>query len=85
MNSWNNFMQTKQARIAMYGICVAFSVFYAIDAVMELMDPVRSAQYIETLGTTTFYLMDGGRALVCAITAIAFARILHKTMNEPDK
>ena len=85
MNSWNEFMQTKQARAVMYGICIAFSVFYAIDAVMELMDPVRSARYIETLGTTTFYLMDVGRAVVCAITAVAFARILLKTINEPDE
>lgn len=85
MDSWNSFMQTRQARIVTYSICVAFCFYYVLDAVMELLDPERSAALIETLGETTFYLMDGGRALACLVTGIAFGRMLLKVIEEREE
>ena len=85
MDSWNSFMQSREARIVLYGVCVAFTLYYAIDAILELLDPVRSASLIETLGATTFYLMDIGRAVVCLITGIAFGRMLYRLVTGKDE
>ena len=85
MDSWNSFMQSKQARLVMYAACVAFTIYYAIDAMREMFSPDQSAALIQAMGEPTFYLMEIGRAAVCLITGIAFARILWRTYNEPDK
>jgi hypothetical protein len=85
MDSWNSFMQSKQARTVLYAACVFFTFYYAIDAVHEMLSPDTSAALIETIGQPTFYIMEIGRAVVCLIAGISFARILWKTHNEPDE
>jgi hypothetical protein len=39
---------------------------------------------IEVLGATNFYLVDGARAVVCVICAIAFGRMLAKIFQEDE-
>lgn len=84
MDSWNELMQSKPMRILFNGIVVAACVYYAVDAVMEMLSPERSTQMIEMLGTTTFYLVDGCRAIVCAVCAVIFSRMLMKVFAEDD-
>jgi hypothetical protein len=84
MDGWNEFMQSKAMRILFNGIVVVACVYYAVDAVMEMLSPERSAAMIEVLGATNFYLVDGARAVVCVICAIAFGRMLAKIFQEDE-
>ena len=84
MDGWNDLMQSKPMRILFNGIVVIACTFYAVDAVMEMLSPERSAAMIETLGPTTFYLVDGARAVVCIICAVVFARMLSKIFQEDE-
>lgn len=72
---WNSFIQSREVQIALYGVVVVFCVYYAIDAVIELMDPARSAMLIEAMGQTTYYIVTIARAVVCLGTGVAFARM----------
>lgn len=83
-NGWSSFMQSRQARKLMYALCIAFCIYYVADALMEMLIPERANALIQTLGETTFYLMDIGRAVACTVTAIAFGRMLYKVSNEEE-
>lgn len=77
-------MQSKQTRMAMYGICVFFCLFYAVDGVMEMMSPERSALMMANIGETGYYALTIIRTVVLIITGIAFGRIVLKTYKEDD-
>lgn len=84
-NDWNSMMQTRQARIVMYGICVFFCVYYGVDAVMEMLSPERSANLMQIAGPVGYYAMTIVRAVVCMGTGIAFGRLVLKALNEEDE
>lgn len=81
-NGWNSFMQSKQTQVALYSICVAFCLYYAIDGVLELMSPERSANMINIMGAPGYYAMTIIRAIVLIATAIAFGRIAYKRSQD---
>lgn len=83
-NGWNSFMQSKQVQTVMYGICVFFCLFYAVDGVMELMSPERSANMMEAIGAPGYYAITIVRCVVLVITGIAFGRIALRTMKEDE-
>lgn len=83
-NSWNSFMQSKQAQVVLYSICVFFCILYAVDGVLEMMSPERSASMIEAIGETGYYAMTIVRCVVLLITGVAFGRIVLKTMARED-
>ncbi len=83
-NGWNSFMQSREVQLVLYGVVVAFCLYYAVDAVRELMDPERSAALVEAMGQTTYYVVTVLRALVCLGTGVAFARILLKIARGND-
>ena len=78
-------MQSKNARLAMYGICVFFCVYYAVDAVMEMMSPERSAYMMQETGSTVYYVITVARAIVLLVTGIAFGRMWFKVFKEDDE
>jgi len=82
--SGNWFSDNWEAQLLMYGICTAFSAFYVVDAVRELLSPQNSAAIIESIGTTGFYALTIIRLVVCAWAAIAFARMAWKVFQERD-
>lgn len=84
-DDWNSFMQTKTVRMAMYAIPVFFCVYYAIDSVLEMMSPERSANMINMMGAPGYYAMTIIRCVVLAATGIAFGRMAYKTMSEEDE
>lgn len=81
-DDWNSFMQGKQVQMVMYSICVAFCLFYAVDGVMEMMSPERSALMMQNIGETGYYALTITRTVVLLITAFAFGRIVLKTYRE---
>ena len=84
-NDWNSFMQTKQARMTLYGISVFFCLYYAVDALMELMSPERSATMMQMVGPTGYYAMTIARFVVLLVTGIAFGRMVYKTYASEDE
>ncbi len=84
-NGWNSFMQSKQTQTFLYGICIAFCLFYAVDGIMEMMSPERSAMLMSSIGETGYYALTITRTVVLVITAAAFGRILYKNINEKDE
>lgn len=83
-SNWNSFMQSRQAQIVLYSICVFFCVFYAVDGVLEMLSPERSAQMMGALGETGYYAVTIIRCIVLLITGAAFGRIVLRTMREGD-
>ena len=83
-NDWNSFMQSRKARLAMYGICVFFCVYYAVDAVLEMMSPERSALMMQATGATAYYAITVARAVVLLFTGGAFGRMWLKVLKEED-
>ena len=81
-NDWNSFMQSKSVMLAMHGMCVFLCVYYAIDGVLELMSPERSANMISMMGETGYYAMTIIRCIVLLITAGCFGRMMLKTLKE---
>ena len=77
-------MQTKRARMFLYGICVFFCVVYAVDGLIELFTPERAAKMIEIMGQPGYYAMTIIRTVVLLITAFAFGRIVYKRFTEKD-
>lgn len=84
-NGWNSFMQSKQTQVIMYGICVFFCVFYAVDGIMEMLSPERSALMMSNIGEGGYYALAITRTVVLLVTAGAFGRIVLKTLREKDE
>lgn len=84
-NGWDSFMQRKQTRMALYGICVFFCLYYAVDGIMEMMSPERSALMMTNIGETGYYALTIARIVVLLITGVAFGRIVLKTYKEPEE
>ena len=83
-NGWNSFMQDKNVQAALYSICVLFCLGYALDGILELMSPERSANMITLMGAPGYYAMTIIRTVVLLITAFAFGRIVYKRFTEKD-
>jgi hypothetical protein len=81
---WNSFMQSRQAQVVLYGICVFFCVYYAVDGVLEMLSPERSAQMMSATGETGYYALTIVRCVVLLITGGAFGRIVLKTLRDGD-
>lgn len=81
-DGWNSFMQSREAQLAMYGVVVVFCVYYAVDAVRELMSPERSAALMEAMGATAYYVVTVLRAVVCLGTGVAFARMAARIFRD---
>ena len=62
-------MQTKRARMFLYGICVFFC----------------AAKMIEIMGQPGYYAMTIIRTIVLLATGVAFGRMVIKISNEEDK
>lgn len=84
-NNWNSFMQSKQTQMVMYSICVFFCLFYAVDGIMEMMSPERSALMMANIGAGGYYAIMIVRTIVLFITAGAFGRIVYKNYKEQDE
>ena len=84
-NGWNSFMQTKEAQMVLYSICVLFCVFYAVDGVMEMMSPERSALMMSNIGQPGYYALTITRVVVLLITGFAFGRVVYKIYKGKDK
>ena len=84
-NDWNSFMQSKNAQVAMYGICVFFCIFYAVDGVLEMLSPERSANLIHMIGAPGYYAMTIIRCVVLLVTGLLFGRMMLKRLNEKDQ
>ena len=78
-------MQTKNTRLAMYGICVFFCVYYAVDALLEMMSPERSAYMMQATGPTMYYVITVARVIVLLATGGAFGRMWFKVFKEEEK
>ena len=83
-DDWNSFLQGREARLLLDGLCVVICVFYAVGAVRELMHPEQSVALIEVMGATAYIAMTALRMIVCLATAIAFARMAVKVWHEDD-
>ncbi|MDO4798850.1 MAG: hypothetical protein Q4A01_12625 [Coriobacteriales bacterium] len=81
-SNWNSFMQEKRTQVVLYGICVFFCLFYAIDGVRELLTPERVEQMVAIMGAPGYYAMTIVRTVVLLITAVAFGRIAYKAYKE---
>lgn len=84
-NDWNSFMQSRQARLVLYGISVACCLFYAVDGVRELVASEPPAQLVEAMGETGYYVMTVVRTVVLLVTGVAFGRMAYKTYDEKDE
>lgn len=87
-NDWNSIMQSREARLVLYGISVGFCLFYAVDGILELMSPepsAQAAQLIEAMGETGYYVMTVARTVVLLITGVAFGRMVRKTYGRKDE
>ena len=84
-NDWNDFMQSKQARLVLNSFCTIICAFYAVDAVREMLSPERSAMMIEQIGATMYYVITVARALVCIWVSVMFGRMALKTLKEKDE
>ena len=83
-SDWNSFVQSKSVQIAMYSICVFFCVYYAVDSILEMMSPERSAAIVANIGAAPYYALAIIRCIVLAITGLAFARIVYKIIRRDD-
>lgn len=83
-NDWNSFMQQKSVQMLMYGICVLFCLYYAVDGIMEMMSPERSALMMQSLGATGYYALTIVRTIVLVCTAGAFARMVLRMRSEDE-
>ena len=83
-NGWNSFMQNKQTQAILYGICVFFCVLYAVDGILEMMSPERSAAMIAQIGEAGYYAMTIIRTVVLFGTGLAFGRIVLKKYREDE-
>lgn len=83
-NGWNSFMQSKQVQTVMYGICVFFCLYYAVDGILEMLDPERSATMMGAIGAPGYYAMTIVRCVVLLITGIAFGRIALRSARDDD-
>ena len=54
----------------------------AVDGVLELMSPERSAVMIERMGSAGYYAMTIIRTVVLVITAVAFGRVAYKNLKD---
>lgn len=77
-NSWNSFMGSPEAQIAMYAICIVFCVAYAIGGIRELMAYDPSAPLVQAVGETGYIALTVARVVVLLITGGAFARVAYK-------
>lgn len=84
-NGWSEFMQSREVQLFMYGAVVVFCVYYAVDAVRELMTPERSAVLMEAMGSTAYYVVTILRAIVCLGTGVAFARIALRIFRDKQE
>ena len=84
-SNWNSFMQGRQARLVMNGLCVFFCVYYGVDALMEMLTPERAELMMQSLGPTAYYAVTIVRMLVCLGTGVAFGRMFLKVLNEEDE
>ncbi len=80
--NWNTFMERRQTQLFLYGICVVCCLFYAVDGVLELMSPERSAVMIDRMGSAGYYAMTIIRTVVLVITAVAFGRVAYKNLKD---
>ncbi len=83
-SSWNDFIQSREARLVMYAFCSLMCAGYAVDAVREMLTPERAAQLMDQVGATTYYLLTVTRALACAWGAVAFGRMSFQLYREKD-
>ena len=83
-NGWNSFMQDKNVQTVLYCICVLFCLGYAVDGIIELLSPERSANMISLMGAPGYYAMTIIRTVVLLITAFAFGRIAYRHFTEKD-
>jgi hypothetical protein len=83
---WNNFMQSKPVRIALNLMCASFCVFYAIDAIRELIgEPSETAVLlVQQIGPGAYTAITVARAVVCAVTGIVFGRMALKAVQEQE-
>ena len=84
-NDWNSFVQKRETRMALYGICVFFCFFHAFNSLTEMLSPERSAAQIAMMGSTGYYAMAIIRTVVLIATGIAFGRIVLKTYRQKDE
>ena len=84
-NGWNSFMQSRETQLFLYGVVVVFCVYYAVDAVRELMTPERSAVLMEAMGSTAYYIVTVLRAVVCLGTGVAFARMALRIFRDKQE
>lgn len=82
-NDWNSFMQSRQARLILNGFCTLICAWYAVDAVREMISG-GSPMLIEQVGSTAYYALTVGRALVCVWVSIVFGRMTYKVLTEKD-
>lgn len=83
-NDWNSFMRQKSVQTLMYGICVLFCVFYAVDGVLEMMSPERSALMMQSIGAPGYYALTVVRTIVLIATGVAFARMAFRMHGEDE-
>ncbi|MDO4537079.1 MAG: hypothetical protein Q4B54_02875 [Coriobacteriales bacterium] len=83
-NGWNDFMQSKQARMVLNSLVCVICAFYAVSGVKELLTPESSAQFMQVIGPTGYYVVTIARILVCVWVSIAFARMAYKASQESD-
>jgi hypothetical protein len=84
-NDWNSFMQSREVRVAMYGICAAFCIYHCVSAVFDLLHPENSMQLIEAMGSTAFYAMTVVRFVALAWAGVAFGRMALKAFREKSE
>ncbi len=83
-NSWNSFMQSREAQFILYGICIAACIYYGVDGILELMSSDRSAMYIQAMGETTYRVVMILRVVVCFGTGAAFLRVLLRNARDRE-
>lgn len=78
-------MQSREARIVLYGICTVFCFYHSVSAVVDLLHPETSAQLIEAMGSTGFYAMTVVRLIALVWAGVAFGRMAYKAFQEKSK
>lgn len=81
----NSFMDSPEAQVAMYCVCVAFCVFYAVGAVRDLISPTANEQLVASIGEGGFLALTITRLVVCIVTGAAFGRLalkIHRKRRE---
>lgn len=77
-NNRNSFMGSPEAQVAMYLICIAFCVFYAVGGIRELMSIDPSSPLVQSIGESGYVALTVCRVVVLLITGGAFARVAYK-------